>query len=139
MEKKMTLRDSISNVLEEMFFLIEETPPDEIEESYDYVTRIDDKLFEAVLCMNRALANVITENFLGSPDEPDEEDILDCLQEVVNMMAGNFVGAVYPDHDRLLPFPKAARFGGATPDASFEKDLIFYNGMPLAVFFKAHE
>jgi len=124
-------------VLEEMFFLIEETPPDEFEEVYEYVTRIEDKLFIASMYMNRNLALEITENFLGLPEEPTEEDVLDCLQEVVNMMAGNFVGMVYPNHDRLLPFPKAGKFDGKLPDDSFDKDLIFYKGHPLAVFFKS--
>ncbi|MCD4829048.1 MAG: hypothetical protein K8R90_06420 [Candidatus Cloacimonetes bacterium] len=122
-----------------MFFLIEETPPDVIVEKFDYITRIEDDLFDATLLMNASLATEITENFLGIPETPTEEDILDCLQEVVNMMAGNFVGAVYPEHDRLLPFPRAARFDGILPDDAHEKDLIFYRERPLAVFFKAHK
>ena len=135
--KKKTLRDSISNVLEEMFFLVEETPPDDIVEKYDYVTFINDKMFVANLYLNASLAGEITENFLGLFDPPEEDDILDCLQEVVNMMAGNFVGAVYPDHEKLLPFPKAERFSGSLPDDSYDKDLIFYKGQPLAVYFKS--
>jgi hypothetical protein len=42
--------------------------------------------------MGAELAHEITANFLGMPDDLAEGDILDCLQEVVNMMSGNFVG-----------------------------------------------
>jgi len=137
MEKMKNLRDSISNVLEEMFFLVEETPPDEITEQYDYITEIEDPLFSCKLLMGAELAHEITANFLGMPDDLAEGDILDCLQEVVNMMSGNFVGKVYPEHARLLPFPNAANYTGQATGQGYETEMLFYRGRPLKVLFKA--
>ncbi len=137
MKKMKVLRDTISNILEEMFFLVEETPPDEIIESYRFCTRFDDDAFQFRLLLGKDLATELTVNFLGLPDEPTTDDIADCLQEIVNMIGGNFIGKLYPHHAKLLPFPKTVPFEEMKQDApDFESEMIFYRNQPMKIMFK---
>ncbi len=136
--KKMTvLRDTISNILEEMFFLVEETPPDEIIESYKYCTIFDDPEFRFRILLGKDLAYELTVNFLGLPEDPTNDDIADCLQEIVNMIGGNFIGKMYPSHDKLLPFPKTIVFNEKDcGDEGFDSDMIFYRNQPMKILFQ---
>jgi hypothetical protein len=137
MDKMKILREAISNILEEMYFLIEETPPDKIEEKYHFLTVIDDPFFVIRIFMSRELAHEITTNFLGSGEPPSDEDVLDCLQEILNMVTGNFIGQVYPGHQSLLPFP-ACRLHQPGDDVEKEAqtELLFYHNQPLKISFR---
>ncbi len=137
MKKMKVLRDTISNILEEMFFLVEETPPDEVIESYRFCTLFDDPQFKFRILLGKDLATELTVNFLGLPEEPTTEDISDCLQEIVNMIGGNFIGKLYPNHDKLLPFPKTIPYEEMDKDSSgYDSDMIFYRNQPMKILFK---
>lgn len=138
MEHLTILRDTISDILEEMFFLVEETPPDQIAENYHYTTSIEDPLFSMTLYMGHELAREITINFLGIPDEPDNNDVVDCLQEIVNMICGNFIGRVFPEHKVALPFPQTAPCQ-TPPPADIPFVLLFFRGQPMRVVYREHE
>lgn len=138
MENLSLLRDTISNVLEEMFFLVEETPPDQFVESYQYITLIEDPSFLMKICMGRDLAREITVNFLGIAQEPEETDILDCLQEVLNMVTGNFVGRAFPNHQTALPIPRSSAFRN-TGEADEQSVFLFFRGQPLKIVYRENE
>jgi hypothetical protein len=136
MENLKALRDTISNILEKMFFLVEETPPDQFVESYQYLTVIEDTHFETRIYMGRDLAREITLNFLGVAQEPEELDILDCLQEVLNMVNGNFIGQFFPEHPDTLPLPKSVVYR-TSPSSEEGHELLFFRGHPLRIAFEA--
>ncbi len=136
MTKIQTLKDLISNILKKMFFLNEETAPDKFMETFFYSTEITDNNFHILLLFSDKLACEITENFLGFEDY-DQEDVLDCLQEVVNMITGNFIGICFPEHDKLLPFPTSSICDTSTLSVEeYESDYLFYHLQPLKILYK---
>ncbi len=132
------LRDLISKVLEEMFFMIEETPPDDTSENYQYESVIDDPFFTIKILLGKELAMEITTNFLGMEDDIEEEDIHDCLKEIVNMFAGNFIGDYYPQHDKLIPIPETTHIENYNVEnyKDFESTVFYYDSKPLKLLLK---
>ena len=138
MSMMTNLRDLISKVLEEMFFMIEETPPDDSVENYSYESTIDDPFFTIKVLLGEELALEITSNFLGMEDEIEEEDIYDCLKEIVNMFAGNFIGDYYPQHDKLIPIPETLKLNSYKEEdyKDFESTVFYYDSKPLKLLLK---
>ncbi|MCD4650603.1 MAG: hypothetical protein K8S56_02285 [Candidatus Cloacimonetes bacterium] len=137
MQKMMILKESISNILEEMFFLVEETPTPEEEWIFDFCTHIEADDFLIKILISKNLAQEITVNFLGLADEPETEDITDCLQEILNMVTGNFVGLAYPDHKKLLPFPACKPCSNkSVKNDGFEEEFLFYHEQAIKILFK---
>ena len=136
MEMMEKLRDTISKILEKMFFMIEEIAPEKYDKNFIFGTYVNCDFFEIELCFTSKLAKEITSNFLGIPSEPDEEDILDCLKEITNMISGNLIGRLYPDNNKRIPIPDSYLCENMRRITDGENKIVFYSRQPLNIRFK---
>lgn len=130
------LKELISNIISEMFFLYEETPPDYYQNLYDFAVDFDCAYFSIQLYLNRNLAELITTNFIGV-DTASDEDILDVLKELMNMVVGNFSVKIKHGFEGLLPIPISRKL---EQDSLIENDTaceyLFYNDNPIKILYK---
>jgi hypothetical protein len=103
--------------------------------SYQYAVSVAGSTFSFQVLFGHDLAREITINFLGIDQEPDNHDMQDCLQEVVNMATGNFIGQVFPDYSTALPIPQCKPFT-VVDDAGAQQALLFFRGRPLKVVYR---
>jgi len=131
------LKHTTSNVLQKMFFMIEETPPERIQENYEFYTYVTKNDIEIHLLFSKKMAEEITENFLGIPQVTSDEEILDCIGEITNMICGNFVGEIFQDMEKMLPLPTSKKIReNIRFDSSYQDETLFYNGQPIKLYFK---
>ena len=108
-QKMKNLREVTSKVIEQMFFMNEETVPDTYDAKYKYCAYIDHAELKINLCCGNDLTKILTENFLGTEDF-DENDMKDVLKEILNMIAGNYVGEYLREFPDSIPVPKIISF-----------------------------
>lgn len=90
-----TMRLSISEVFEKMFYIFLE-PLDDENNEYDMeaAIRFEGSLSgEIKILLSREIAKTMIQNMLNiEEDKITEHDMEDCLKEAVNMICGNFLG-----------------------------------------------
>ncbi|MDD3051678.1 MAG: chemotaxis protein CheX [Candidatus Cloacimonetes bacterium] len=135
MEPIQILKGTISNILQKMFFLIEESPLDEFIEKYEFHTFVKNKDLEIHLLFTKDFAEEITRNFLGINEDVDD-DIEDCIKEITNMICGNFVGECFPELEKSLPLPESKRINHEFHfNRKFSIERLFYNSQPMKFAF----
>ena len=128
------LKELTSNILETMFYLIEETEPIQVAYNYQYAVCIKDPKLEIILMFSRKTAIAITENFLGT-DEIEETDIVDTLKEAINIITGNYIRITLNDMQTKINIPYILDVS----DIKFENynsALLFYKEEPLNILVK---
>lgn len=129
------MKDSISEVLEQMFFLpIDFMDPEQSPENENtkdggmMTTRIGfsgtpSGLF--LLTMPEGLASAVTADFMGVlPETLSREQITGTLMEMINMLAGNTLSAYAPQAVFDLQIPEMLAAPGADPDATDKGQCI---------------
>ncbi|HPM01530.1 MAG TPA: chemotaxis protein CheX [Candidatus Cloacimonadota bacterium] len=126
------LRDVTSNILENMFFMYEETTPDQYDQTYKYCAFINNPSLKVRIIVGEKLGSLLCKNFLGT-DEVNENDILDVLKEITNMIVGNYVGKYMKDFHKNIPVPCSVYLPKEYNPDSFEHDILFYECLPLCL------
>ncbi|HPK40949.1 MAG TPA: chemotaxis protein CheX [Candidatus Cloacimonadota bacterium] len=136
MKKKMkNLRDVTSNIIERMFFMNEETIPDHFNNTFVYCSSINHPNLKIELYCGEELANILTKNFLGI-DEVNESDILDALKEILNMIAGNYVGEYLKDFPASIPVPNSIVLPNNFTLKNKYCEVLFYESLPFCISLK---
>ncbi len=125
------LREMISKVLSEMFYLYEETPVNLNREIFYYMAEVRDDQFEIRILVGKELGKILTSNFLGVEGDLSEEDVNDSLKEILNMIVGNYIGRCYPNFKKNLPIPSTLKIENYCKDATASECNMFYQGLPL--------
>jgi len=131
-QKMKNLREVTSKVIEQMFFMNEETVPDTYDAKYKYCAYIDHAELKINLCCGNDLTKILTENFLGTEDF-DENDMKDVLKEILNMIAGNYVGEYLREFPDSIPVPKIISFSKNAKSNNMPCETLFYEGLPLRI------
>ncbi|MBU8850144.1 MAG: chemotaxis protein CheX [Desulfobacterales bacterium] len=119
MKKKIeeTMRVSIFEVFEKMFYIFLEPLDDESNE-YDMEAAISFEGFlsgEVRLLLSMDIANTMIQNMLGlEKDEITRQIIEDCSKEAINMICGNFLGKLDSTKVFKLSIPSFIE-GGSRP------------------------
>lgn len=131
------LREATSNILQKMFFMIEQPEPEEYVENYHYYAEIDDKSYRIIILFSKKITKELASNFLGVETKIPEKEILDCLREVINMIAGNFIGSCNIKQDKLISIPVSNKTNLLKAnEKEYEKEILFYLGQPLKILYK---
>lgn len=137
MKKIGILKEATSNILQKMFFMIEQEEPVEYTERYSYYAKIDDSGFEFLLLFTNKISNVLAENFLGVDNKVSEKEKIDCLKEIINMIAGNFIGLCKIKKDNLISIPSSKKISQLKiNEKTYQSELLFYDNQPLKILFK---
>jgi chemotaxis protein CheY-P-specific phosphatase CheC len=135
MKKIQILKDLTSNILETMFFLIQETPPEEKENVFKCAVQIKNPKVDIIIMYCEKTARQMAENFLGT-DEFDEQDIQDTLKESINIIAGNFIGAELADITKRVHIPTLIENTDSIDVPKFDKAVLYYNEEPVQILLK---
>ncbi len=130
----MNLKGVTSKVLEEMFFMYEETEPTIVDLNFQYCAYVKLSHNTIQLLASKQLGEKIAKNFLGI-DNVDDNEIKDILKEIVNMILGNYIGLYMKDNHEAIPIPQISE---DLSDFSIDKENItnlFYDGLPLCLQF----
>jgi hypothetical protein len=134
MKKIQILKDVTSNILETMFFLIQETPSEDQSPQLKYAVNIKDPKVDIIMLFCEATASSMAENFLGT-DELEDSDIVDTLKECINIIAGNIIGNELMEYTTRVNIPSMLNI--ATIDKSaYEKAVLYYNEEPVEILLK---
>lgn len=128
----MNLKDVTSSILENMFFLYEETEPDSYNRVYRYCAFINEPTLKIKLLTGEELARALAKNFLGN-DEIEEADILDVLKEILNMIIGNYIGKYCIEFKKHIPVPQSIKLPDNYTLDSVEHQILFYDSQPLCL------
>lgn len=129
------LRDLTSDVLCKMFFLTEETEPASKNFNFKYAVCIENDKFSIILVYTEKVARLLTENFLGIDDITDD-DIYDTLKEVINIIAGNFIGIYLKNLSDKVPVPYAIKDIKELKTDDYMADMMFFKEDPLKLMLK---
>ena len=135
MKKIQILRDLTSNILETMFYLVQETPPDEQNHQYRYAVDIKDPRVDIILIFCEKTAIEMSENFLGI-NNIEQQDIHDTLKESINIIAGNFINAELAEYTKKINIPTMIENIGEIDEPSYESAILFYNEEPVKILLK---
>ena len=135
METLQTLKDLTSNILEEMFFLTQETEPLVKNYDYKYAVRIKDEKADVILMFCDKTAKLMTENFQGD-DKITTIDIHDTLKECVNIIVGNFLGAIYPNVTKRINIPEMIENIGSIDLNAYQSAMLYFREEPLDILLK---
>jgi len=124
-----------SNILETMFFLTQETEPQNKNKKYKYAVNIKDPRVDLLIMFCENTANAMTENFLGN-DEITEKDIHDTLKESINIIAGNFMPKAFPDFGNKIFIPVMVNNILEIDVKSYNSAMLFYREEPLNILLK---
>ena len=134
MKKIQILRDLTSNILETMYFLVQETPPDEPNYGYKYAVSIKDPRVDIILMFCEQTAREMSVNFLGI-NEIELQDIHDTLKESINIIAGNFICAELAEYTKKINIPTMLE-PDKIDDSTYESAILFYNEEPVKILLK---
>jgi hypothetical protein len=126
------LRDVTSNILENMFFLYEETVPDQYNQQFAYCTFINDPSLKIKMMVTEKLGKSLAQNFLGT-DIVDQNDVLDVIKEILNMIIGNYIGKYSIKFEHLIPVPQSIFLPKDYLAEEKNSDIIFYESEPLLI------
>ena len=135
MEILQTLKDLTSNILEEMFFLTQETEPLVKNFDYKYAVRIKDEKADVILMFCEKTAKLMTENFQGD-DNITTVDIHDTLKECVNIIVGNFLGTTYPNVPKRINIPEMVENIGSIDLNAYKSAMLYFREEPLDILLK---
>jgi hypothetical protein len=135
MEMITNLKDLTSNILETMFFLTQETEPQNSNKKYKYAVNIKDPRVDLIIMFSEKTAYTMTENFLGN-DEITEQDIHDTLKESINIIAGNFMPKAFPDFGNKIFIPVMVKNISGIDIASYNSAMLYYREEPLNILLK---
>jgi len=124
-----------SNILETMFFLTQETEPQNIDKTHKYAVNIKDPRVDLIIMFCENTANTMTENFLGN-DDITEQDIHDTLKESINIIAGNFMPKAFPDFGNKIFIPVMVKNISGIDTASYNSAMLYYSEEPLNILLK---
>ena len=135
MKMIQNLKDLTSNILETMFFLAQETEPQEQASDYQYAVRIVDHRVDIIIMFCQSTARTMTENFLGM-DDITEQDIQDTLKESINIIAGNFMPNAFPDFGNKIYIPTLVTDLKGIDKNAYNSAMLYYREEPLNVLLK---
>ena len=135
MENLQILKDLTSNILEEMFFLTQETEPLVKNFDYKFAVRIKDEKADIILMFCEKTAKLMTENFQGD-DNITTVDIHDTLKECVNIIVGNFLGSIYPNVPKRINIPEMIENIGSIDLNSYKSAMLYFREEPLDILLK---
>jgi len=135
METIQILKDLTSNILETMFFITQETEPLVKNFQYKFACNIQDAKFDIVLLFCEKTAVLMTENFLGI-DKASTKDVQDTLKESVNIIVGNFLGALFPDSPKKINIPVMIDNINAINVDEYKNTLLYFKEEPLEILLK---
>jgi len=128
------LEELTSNILETMFFLIQETPCD-TEPKYKYGVNIKDTKVDIIILYCERTAQEMSVNFLGT-DEIKEQDLCDTLKESINIIAGNFIGSEFAEANTRIRIPEMIPNIDAIKQSEYESTMLWYNEEPVKILLK---
>lgn len=132
MNQIKNLRDVTSNILENMFFLYEETVPDQYNQQFAYCAFINDPSLKIKMMVTEKLGKSLAQNFLGT-DIVDQSEVLDVIKEILNMIIGNYIGKYSIRFEHLIPVPQSILLPKSYQSEEKNSDLIFYDSEPLLI------
>lgn len=132
MNQIKNLRDVTSNILENMFFLYEETVPDQYNQQFAYCAFINDPSLKIKMMVTEKLGKSLAQNFLGT-DIVDQSEVLDVIKEILNMIIGNYIGKYSIKFEHLIPVPQSILLPKSYQSEEKNSDLIFYDSEPLLI------
>ena len=135
MEMIQDLKELTSNILETMFFLMQETEPIQVVEDYKYAVSIQDPKVEIVLMFCGKTAAMMAENFIGM-DEISENDVIDTLKEAINIVAGNFIRSCMNDLQTKINIQFVIKDVGKINLGEYSTALLYYQEEPLNILLK---
>jgi len=124
-----------SNILEEMFFLSQETEPLVKNFDYKYAVGINDGKVDIIIMFCDKTAKMMTENFQGD-DKITVADIHDTLKECVNIIVGNFLGDLYPNIPKKINIPVMIQDIRSIDIDSYDHSMLFFREEPLDILLK---
>ena len=135
MEMITNLKDLTSNILETMFFLTQETEPQNTDKEYKFAVNIKDPRVDMIIMFCEKTAYSMTENFLGN-DDITEQDIHDTLKESINIIAGNFMPKAFPDFGNKIFIPVMVKNISSIDTTSYNSAMLYYREEPLNILLK---
>ena len=137
MKKIQVLKELTSNILETMFYIMEETQPFNIVQNYKYAATIKDENIEIILMFCEKTARMMTENFLGmESDEMTETDIEDTIKEAINIIAGNYVRTAFEGKILRIGIPTMIENIARIVPTDYEIAMLFFKEEPIQVLIK---
>ena len=135
MKKIQILRDLTSNILETMYFLVQESPPDEPDHRYKYGVNIRDPRVDIILLFCENTAKEMSANFLGT-NEYELSDIHDTLKESINIIAGNYISSQLVEYTKKINIPTMIENLDKFDETGYESAVLFYNEEPVKILLK---
>ena len=132
------LRELTSNILETMFFLMEETEPFQIEFNYKYAVNIKDEFMDIIMMFGPKTAVQMAENFMGT-DDISVSDISDTLKEAINIIVGNLIRQNMQQVTTKVSIPVMIENLATIKPEEYQTVLLFYNDEPLNLLIKTRQ
>lgn len=126
------LKEVTSKILEEMFFMYEETVPDHFDHHLVYCASVILPGTKISMITGQVIGESMAKNFLGL-DDVDENDIKDVIKEMVNMIAGNYIGLYMNYYHEKIPVPLIEDAKSFDIDKIPDSVMMFYDGLPIVM------
>jgi hypothetical protein len=135
METIQILRDLTSKILDEMFYITEETEPLVKDFNYKFAVNIKDDKADIILMFCDKTAKLMTENFIGT-NKISVNDIHDTLKECVNIIVGNFLGTLFPEMPKKINIPTIIEKVGTIDIHAYDHAILYFKEEPLDILVK---